>query len=94
MDVLAAAPSPAEWLRVTTKQVNWKEPAASLTKDDVQSVSYVRFSPYTDREADLIREDVRLLAPQLWFRGLMLGKISVKLYDSSMPENNSALGCR
>jgi hypothetical protein len=64
-----------------------------LAKADVATISYLRFRPLTDSEEYVHHENVDFLAPRLWFRGLMLGKISVKLYDASMVEDNSDVGC-
>jgi hypothetical protein len=107
LDVREAYPSLTERIRVVTRrgeERTWIQPKVSddsmsvegtaISKTGIQSVSYLRFRPYTDREEDLVREDVRLLSPRFWFNGLMLGKISVLLYSSGMPEDNSLLRCR
>jgi hypothetical protein len=106
LDVKESGPCLKERITVVTKrgeERTWIQPKLSddsigaegttIAKADIQSVSYLRFRPYTDREEYLVREDVRLLSPRFWFDGLMLGKISVLLYRSGMPEDNSELRC-
>ena len=48
----------------------------------------------TPDELYVHHEGVDFLAPRIWFRGLFLPKISVRLYDASMAEDNSAISCR
>jgi hypothetical protein len=68
--------------------------ARDVPKVDVKTVSFVRFKPMTSTEQWYDTEGAVILAPRLWFEGLMLGKISVTLYNSAMTEDNSKLGCR
>jgi hypothetical protein len=98
--------SGARDLLITTKsgdQVRWESPEIlddritfhekSLAKVDVATVSCLRFRPLTRREEYVHHESVDVLAPRLWFNGWLLGKIKVKLFDVSMAEDNSILGC-
>jgi hypothetical protein len=69
---------------------------ATLAKTDVREVDYVRFKPvpptveYIDQEAGW----AALLFPQVWPYLFEAGvHISVRLYDSSMPEDNSQPAC-
>jgi hypothetical protein len=81
-----------EWPEILDARIIFN--GETLEKVDVGTVSYIRFRPLTSREEYVHHENVDLLAPRLWFKGLLLGKISVKLYDSAMAEDNSKLGCR
>jgi hypothetical protein len=81
-----------EWPEILDDRIIFK--GKELEKADVATVSYIRFKPLTSREEYVHHENVDLLAPRLWFKGLLLGKISVTFYDSAMAEDNWALVCR
>lgn len=65
----------------------------SLLKSDVKAVYYVRLKPLTSNQEFLVEEGATYFDPKLWFRGAFLGKIRVLVYDSSKPEDDSALKC-
>ena len=105
-DVKASAPRSPEYLQIVAKhgeEQNWKQPTIrddavasegkTIAKADIRYVFLVRFKPLTKSEAYLHEEHADLLAPRLWFNGLMLGKISVLLYNSALPEHNAPVGC-
>jgi hypothetical protein len=105
-DVQDADPRGREYLRVvTTRGEEWtpKQPKVAdlfisgdgrtVQKTDVRSVQYVRFVPMTSKEEYVHHENVDLLAPRLWFGGLMMPRINVLLYDSARPEDNSGIAC-
>jgi hypothetical protein len=107
VDVKAVRPQRTEYLQIVTNQgelLKWKNPNVSddsiefeatiLPKADVKTISLLRFKPMTKTEQWYDTESATILAPRLWFHGLMLGKISVTLYNSAMIEDNSKLGCR
>jgi hypothetical protein len=107
IDVRETHPKATEYLRIVTKvgeEWKWKQPTSSdnsvnfegrrIPKADIRYVYYVRFTPLTQREEYLDHEAGVWLAPRLWFNGLMLGKISVLLYNSDLAEDNSPVGCR
>lgn len=107
IDVKEAGPRSTESLRVVTKRGKesyWRQPAISddsvafegkiIGKSEVRYVFYIRVKPLTKREEHVHHENADLLEPRLWFHSLMLGKISVLLYNSEIPEDNSPLGCR
>jgi hypothetical protein len=63
----------------------------SIEKAEVRSAYYVRFTPLTDTEVYLAQEMAEFAAPRLWFNGVFLEKIPVRLYDSSIQEDNTPL---
>ena len=105
-DVKDAGPRGAEYLHIITKhgeEWKWQKPTVSddsvtsegkrVAKADVRYISYARSKPLTRREEYVGHENVDWLAPRLWFNGLMLGKISVLLFDADLTEDNSPVGC-
>lgn len=105
-DVKTAIPRGTEYFSVVTNRgakLKWKQPTFSddsatssgntVAKADIRYVSFVRYKPLTKNEEFYETEGGGLFAPRLWFNGLMLGKISVLLYNSEIPEDNSAPGC-
>lgn len=68
----------------------------TLTKQDISTVDYVRQKPLTDGEEQLAQEAPILLffSPMSYVRAAGASvKLKVRLYDASLPENNSALTC-
>jgi len=107
IDVKAAAPEAAEYLHIVTKdgeEWKWKQPTVSddsitsqritVDKADVRYVSYIRFKPLTVEEEFFHQEDLKWLAAIPLLRDLAPGRISVLLYNSDLPENNSPIACR
>ena len=105
-DVKESAPQAPESVLIVAKigeERKWKQPTIrddsvasdgkSIGKADIRFVYLVRFKPLTKSEEYFHEERADLLAPRLWFNGLMLGKISVLLYNSALPEDNSPAGC-
>lgn len=103
----ASAPRSPEYLQIVAKrgeEWKWKQPTIlddsvasdgkTIAKADIRYVFLVRFKPLTKSEEYLHQESADLLAPRLWFDGLMLGRITVLLYNSALPEDNSPVGCR
>jgi hypothetical protein len=67
-----------------------------ISKDEISSVSFVRPKPLSDSAAYADGELawMKVFDPQLWPNLLhMRSAISVRLYDSSMPEDNSRVPC-
>lgn len=106
IDVKEAGPKATEYLRIVTKggaEWKWKQPTISddfvsfqgkhIAKADIRYVYYVRFRPVTAKEEYLNQEAAGFLAPRLWFNGLMLGKISVLLYNSELAGDSSSVRC-
>ncbi|HYK62228.1 MAG TPA: hypothetical protein VEV85_22515 [Bryobacteraceae bacterium] len=107
LDVKAAAPKTTEYLHIVTKggeEWKWKKPTVSndsitfeqitVGKAEVRYVSYVRFKPLTVEEEFFHQEDLSWLASIPWVSDLVSRKISVLLYNSDVPEDNSAIACR
>ncbi len=106
IDVEGAIPQGSEYLHVqmkTGEQWTWKQPKVtsesivfgnkSVVKRDVRRVWYVRYKPTTATEDYVRHENATLLAPRLWFDGLILGKIRVPLYDSEREADESPIAC-
>lgn len=106
-DVMAADPKGPGYLHISMKggeELKWSKPTVSdgslsfegrkVAKTEVRYVSYVRLKPLTRSEQYVSHENVDWLAPRLWFNYLMLGKISVLLYNAELVEDNSPAGCR
>ena len=106
-DVMAAGPRGSEYLQIVEKggqQLKWKRPLTSadsiffaekrVAKNEVRTISYVRFKPITPFDEYASKENAVLLAPRLWFGGLFVGKIVVTLFDSAAVEENSNVSCR
>lgn len=65
-----------------------------IAKDDVACVYYVRTKPLTDEMVYEVQELV-LLDPRLWPYLLRIPpKISVRVYDSSVPEGDAPFQCK
>jgi len=65
----------------------------SYRKGKIRRVQYVRTKSITATQEYFAHENVSFLDPQLWWGGWLLGTISVPLYDSSLPEDNSEVTC-
>ncbi|HLY66169.1 MAG TPA: hypothetical protein VKU60_11600, partial [Chloroflexota bacterium] len=66
----------------------------NICKGDVSRLYYIRFKPMTD-SAKYAAQEMALPDPELWWYMLNLeGKIPVRLYDSSMPEDNEPVKCK
>ena len=69
----------------------------SLPKSEIRYVDYIRQKPITDGMQELGQEAPFLLFfdPEFYYRASGLpGRISVRLYDSAKPEDNSPLACK
>ncbi len=79
LDVKDVGPKGTEYLHILTKHgEEWKWQKPTVSDDSVS---------FEGRKVDW-------LAPRLWFNGLILGKISVLLYNSELAEDNSSVRCR
>ena len=109
LDVKMVAPKGTEYLHIVGKggdERKWKQPAVSddsiasgatsIPKAEVRYVFYVRAKPLTVDEEFLHQEDLNLkwLAGIPWLGDLVSSKISVLLYNSDLPEDNSPIACR
>lgn len=107
IDVKEAAPRGDQYLDIiasSAEEWKWKQPRVlndsvlfdgkAAARTDIRYVSDVRYKPLTRTEEFVHHENVDLLAPRLWFHAVMLGKISILLYRSDAPEDNSPLECR
>lgn len=66
-----------------------------LAKSDISKVYYLRIKPYSDR-AEYVAEEAPLfwaLDPEVLWYALDTTRIPVLLYDSSVPEDDSAIEC-
>jgi len=64
-----------------------------VAKADVAQVYYLRYKPLTDSEKYSAQEDF-WIDPRLWPYYLhLVPKIPVRLYDSSLPEDNTPVHC-
>jgi len=82
-------------VRVSETELELERPAGRLTiaKADIAQVYYLRYKPLTDSEKYSAQEDF-WLDPRLWPYYLHLSvKIPVRLYDSSLPEEDTPLKC-
>ena len=85
----------AQLIRVSETELELERPAGKLTivKADIAQVYYLRYKPLTDSEKYSAQEGF-WLDPRLWPYYLHLSiKIPVRLYDSSLPEDDAPLKC-
>jgi hypothetical protein len=68
---------------------------ADINKSEVSIVSYVRPKPLSDSTEYLDDELawMKVFDPQLWPRMLHLQSMSIRLYDSSLPQDDSTILC-
>jgi hypothetical protein len=69
----------------------------SVPKSQIKTVDYVRQRPMSEDEEYFAQEAPELLplSPDYWLRAAGLSsKLHVRLYDSSLPEDNSAHPCQ
>jgi hypothetical protein len=69
----------------------------NILKDEVSTVSYVRAKPLSDSAeyADDELAWMKIFDPQLWPHLMHLqGRLSILLYDVSVPEDNSPIVCK
>jgi hypothetical protein len=105
-DVKATTPKTTEYFHIVTKggeEWKWKQPAVSadsitfgrvtIAKPDVRYIFYVRFKPLTVDEEFLHQDDLKWLVSIPWVSDLAARKISVLLYNSDLPEDNSPVTC-
>ena len=86
---LLSASDVALTLEISRKRVN-------ISKDEVSTVSYIRPKPLGDSAAYADDELawMKVFDPQLWPHLLHLQPpLSVRLYDASLPEDNSSIVC-
>jgi hypothetical protein len=74
---------------LTLSQAQHRE---TVRKSDIRRVFYLRVKPLTATAEYMVHENV-LIDPELWWDGLLLGKIPVLLYDASAPEDDSEVKC-
>lgn len=82
-------------LATSDTQLELDQPGGKLTiaKSDIAQVYYLRYKPLTDSEKYSAQEDF-WIDPRLWPYYLHLApKIPVRLYDSSLPEDNTPVRC-
>ena len=102
-----AAPKGSEYLHIVTKSGDeWKWKQAAVTDDsisfegitigkaEVRYVFHARAKPLTSDEEFFHREDLKWLAAIPWVGERVPLKISVLLYNSDLPEDNSPITCR
>jgi hypothetical protein len=65
-----------------------------IGKSEVARGYYVRLAPASEWEHHVVRENVPLLAPRLWFNLALFPRITVLLYDAALPEENFKVECR
>jgi hypothetical protein len=66
----------------------------NLAKEDIAQVYYVRSKPMSEG-AEHSAQELFVVDPRLWPYFLNISpKISVRLYDSSMPEENAPVQCK
>ncbi|HEY6342159.1 MAG TPA: hypothetical protein VIY49_11755 [Bryobacteraceae bacterium] len=107
LDVKMAVPKGMEYLHVVTKRGDewkWKQPAVTddsisfekitVGKAVVRYVFHVRAKPLTSDEEFFHQEDLKWLAAIPWLGKRVPRKISVLLYNSDLPEDNSPIACR
>ncbi|MGB8494552.1 MAG: hypothetical protein WCE53_09155 [Candidatus Acidiferrum sp.] len=64
-----------------------------LAKDDISRVEYVRYKPLSE-SGQFAAQEMYFVDPELWPYFLNIGvKMSVRLYDVSMPESNAPIHC-
>jgi hypothetical protein len=103
--VKTTVPTGAEYLHVVTKsgeKWKWKQPTVTddsvtfegvtISKGDIRYIFYVRAKPLTNVEEFFHDEDLKWLAPIPWLGEVT--RISVLLYNSDLPEDNSSIACR
>jgi len=77
--------------------LNVKGHVRRIEKQQVATIDYVRFLPGTDRQADLAydAEILNLLQPDFYRERFgHPPAIDVRLYDASLPEDNTRLRCK
>jgi hypothetical protein len=107
LDVKMAVPKGIEYLHVVTKRGDewkWKQPAITddsisfegitVGKAEVRYVFHVRAKPLTSDEEFFHQEDFKWLTAIPWLGERVPRKISVLLYNSDLPEENSPIACR
>lgn len=107
LDVRMAAPKGSEYLHIVTKRADewkWKQPAVTddsirfegitAGKAEVRYVFYVRDKPLSSDEEFFHQDDWKWLAAVPWLGERVRRKISVLLYNSDLPEDNSPITCR
>jgi hypothetical protein len=76
---------------VTLRQ---REKAERIAKDDISRVYFVRYTPASDRAMYDAQEGF-YFDPELWPYAMHIApKISVLVYDSSMPEDDAPVACK
>lgn len=68
---------------------------AEIEKSEVSIVSYVRPKPLSDRSEYLDDELawMKVFDPTLWPRMLHLQSMSIRLYNSALPQDDSSIVC-
>lgn len=66
---------------------------APTGKLEVARGYYVRLAPTSEWEHHVLRENISLLAPRLWFNLAFFPRITVLLYDAALPEENFKVAC-
>jgi hypothetical protein len=64
-----------------------------IRKSEVARGYYVRLAPATEWEHYVSRENVTFLAPRTWFDLALFPRITVLLYDESLPQENGIIAC-
>jgi len=70
--------------------------AVNISKQNIAQVNYIRFKPVSESHRYLAREapELQFLDPKAWQYLLRIGALqSVRIYDSTIPEDNSPLSC-
>jgi hypothetical protein len=93
LDIVTKSGEEWKWKQPTIAEDSLIFEGKTVAKANVRYISYVRFKPLTKSEEYFHHKNVDLFAPRLWFNALMLGRISVLLYNSELAEDNSPAGC-
>jgi hypothetical protein len=71
--------------------------AVTIAKKDIAQINYVRFKPVSESHRYLAQEapELEFLDPKWWQYLLRIDALqSIRIYDSTIPEDNSPLSCK